>query len=552
MTAQDDLNADEVDVCVIGSGAGAMPCALTLAQAGLSVLVLEKGGDYSLDETADDELLQTIRDMYRPSGELDPTVLKSAGKTLSSASRIGQGMYLVGGGTVRYAAISWRFRPEDFKKKTVYGSVEGADLADWPVSYEDLEPYYTKAELEIGISGISGADPTEPRRSKDVLLPPLRTDPYAELIKSAAKRLGWTPFPIPMAINSKPNAHTGTLACMYCGWCVGYPCEHYAKNSVDITLLPKAERTGKFRLLKKAYAQKIETNGRGLAERVIYSLGESRAAFSVKARVVVLAASAIQSARLLLLSASGAYPHGLANGSGYVGKNLMFHFEQGCLGVFDRDFPHDLYVKTGIHDFYFPRGGSGFVNHCSIQSGSQLGPIHYATMVGHRRGGVYGGDFVKYLRANYSATQVMLALVEDLPQWENRVGLSETTDAWGVPAPEVHHRYHAMDKAALKSTLEKVSRLQREAGASQILSFAIPEHVSRHNAWHLMGTARMSDDPAAGVLDAFCRAHEVRNLFITDGSCFPTSGGLNPTLTIQANSFRVGDFIAAEMKGGRL
>jgi choline dehydrogenase-like flavoprotein len=535
-----------VDVLVIGSGASGGPVAFELAKSGIKVMVLEKGDWCPRDTQVEDELSQLHREIYRPSGDMDPTVIKSKGKVVAETSRLGQAFYLVGGGTVRYSGTSWRMRTDDFRKLSKYGAVDGTNLADWPISYDELEPYYTKAEEEIGISGLAGDDPTEPYRSRNVLMPPLASDNWQDRLSKASRKLGWKPFHIPLALHSQANARTGAAPCMQCGWCSGFPCLFRAKSSVDIVIYPRAQETGNFTLRTKAYATQIKTDDSGKVQGVEYINTETGETEFVGCKVLVLATSAIQTTRLMLLSTSNRFPKGLANENDILGRNLMFHIECKASATFDDVYNQHLYKKTGVHDFYFPKKTDSFINHRSLQAGSKSSPIAFGLS---RKG--YGAALEKDIKENFLRTQEVQCMVEDLPQLDNRVVLSDTKkDPWGVPAPEVHHAYHDMDKRAAAAANERIRDLMVAAGGEDIRIPDVHDNVSGRYSWHLMGTARMGKDPATSVLNSDCRAHSVSNLYIVDGSPFTTSIGLNPSLTMQALSFRTADKIKQALKEG--
>ncbi|MBI2943494.1 MAG: GMC family oxidoreductase [Candidatus Wallbacteria bacterium] len=536
--------AEATDVCIVGSGAGGGVLAHALARAGIRVVVLERGKQAKRDETASDELLQVVRRTHQPPVERDGTVVAETPDAKAPPTRVGQAFYLVGGGTVLYAAASWRLRPDDLRKKTRYGAVAGADLVDWPVTYEELEPWYTLAEREIGVSGKSGADPTEPRRSADHLMPPLPEDPFSARLAAAARKLGLRPFPIPTAISTRNNPETGTYECQYCGWCSGYTCLFYAKNSTDITVLPKAEKTGLARVVTGAYATRVELDSRGRAAAVVYRDAATGKDVRQPASVVCLAAGGVQTPRLLLLSKSSAFPEGLANRSGLVGRYMMFHIEGRRTAVFEEPFAFELTKKLGVHDWYFPAKEDGWINHCSIQSGSRRGPLTFAL----RQPG-WGEQYGPALARDFPRTQQLQAMVEDLPQSANRVELDPgRLDPEGYPLPRITHRYHEMDRRALEATQQKMGRLLEAAGGRVVDEALAHTNVSGAYTYHLMGTCRMGSDPRNSVVDRDCRTHDVPNLFVVDSSFFPTSGGLNPTLTIQANAYRVADFIARHRK----
>jgi choline dehydrogenase-like flavoprotein len=535
------------DVVVIGSGAGGGAVAFKLAKLGIKVVVLEKGEARNPAENTEDELAEIQLERHRPLAEDDPTVVVSGGQIASEASRVGQAFYLLGGGTTRYTATSWRLRPKDFKKLSTYGKSPGISLADWPITYEELEPYYTEAEYEIGVSGLPGIDPTEPHRSKNVMMPPLKRDNFQEILEKAGKSLGWKPFPIPVAIHSKINSHTGGSSCMQCGWCSGFPCQYRAKSSVELVLFPRAQDTGNFDVKSNAYATKIVMKNKKVAgvEYINTDTGETE---FIGCKVLVLAASAIQTTRLLMMSSAGSQ-NALANSSGLLGKNLMFHIEAKGSAVFEENFHQQYYKKTGFHDFYYPGKEDDFINHRSIQSGSKAGPISFALS----RSG-FGPQYFKQLQNEFLRTQEVQCMVEDLAQEKNYVGLSEKfKDPWGFPSPEIHHEYHEQDRKAAMAAVQKIKILLEAAGGKNIeIPETLQKNITGRYTWHLMGTARMGNNPETSVLNKDCQSHDISNLFITDGSGFCTSGGLNPTLTIQALALRTAVRIKALMKEGKV
>lgn len=543
------LKMQKYDAVVIGSGAGGGLAAFKLTQLGLSVCVLEKGAARDPQENPEDELAEIILERHRPSALDDPTEVRSKGQVVSQSTRVGQSFYLVGGGTVRYTATSWRLRPEDFKKASHYGVPSGSTLVDWPLTYEDLEPFYTEAELEIGVSGVAGRDPTEPKRSKDVLLPPLKPDVFQEILTKGAQKLGLKPFPIPVAIHSQPNTRTGGAMCMQCGWCAGFPCRFAAKSSTSTVIFPRLAENKNFKLIENAYVTNFVTDPQSNKVKSVEYLDlQSKTMQKIETQLVFLAASAVQTSRLLLHSASNQNKQGLANSSGLVGKNLMFHLEAKASATFDADFPQAYYKKVGIHDFYFPDKKLGFVNHRSIQSGSKAPPISFA--LGQKG---FGKKYLEDIQENFLHFQEIQAMVEDLPLETNRVELGESDDPWGIPVPRIEHEYHEDDRRALQSCFNHMEDLLRVSGGKNIsIPKVAPKNITDRYTWHLMGTARMGDTKTTSVTNKFCQTHDHKNLFIVDGSVFCSSGGLNPTLTIQALALRAAQYAAAELKSGRI
>ncbi len=532
------------NVLIIGSGAGAGMLAYKASALGAQVTVLEKGDWVDSNQNPEDELAEIQWERHRPWAEDDPTEVTRNGTLVSENSRVGQAFYLVGGGTVRYTATSWRLREKDFKKKSTYGSIPDSSLVDWPLSYDELEPFYTEAEKVIGISGLSGSDPSEPKRSFNHLMPPLREDRYQEILRGAAKKLGWHPFPIPVAIHSQASSDRGASECMQCGWCSGFPCRFLAKSSMSLVVYPQLAGSKHFTLKTNSYVTRIiydkkHNKVRG-AEYIDLKSGKTK---SILADVVVIAASAIQSARLLLYSE-------IPDPSGLLGKNLMFHIEAKASATFENEKFHQAYYKkVGIHDFYYPQNSKDFINHRSLQSGSKAPPIALALS---KKG--FGKDFILDLKKNFLGTQELQAMCEDLPQEQNHISLSKTRkDPWGIPIPEIHHRYHEMDRTACASIFEKMKILFETAGAKNIeVPKAAPESIADRYTWHLMGTTRMGDNPSSSVLNKDCQFHNIKNLFVSDGSPFPSSGGLNPTLTIQALALRTASRILELSKKGEI
>src|SRR5579875_2529490 len=321
MTAPQFKPAEPVDFLVIGAGAAGGVVAKELSTAGFSVVVLEQGPylrekDYTHDEIkftfepgfTNDTKLQPI--MYRPN-ENEPAIAK---KMIMYGRQ-------VGGGSVHFTANYWRFHETDFHERSLFGDVPGTSFADWPISYADLEPFYTKAEYDLGISGVAGANPFEGPRSKPYPLPPMPVKSSGVLFERATRKLGLHPFPAPMAILSQP--YRGRGACVHCGFCEAFGCEVRAKSSTQASVIPMAEKTGRCEIRPNSYVRRIATDGNGRATGATYFDQQRNEVFQ-RARTVVVCANGVESPRLLLLSKSNLFPNGLANSSGLVGKNLMW------------------------------------------------------------------------------------------------------------------------------------------------------------------------------------------------------------------------------------
>ncbi len=525
------------DAVIIGSGAGGGPLALVLSRAGLDVLVLEKGPDFRREDYA--------RDAHGlPPGALtprldeDPHTVVTAKTHNPIPTTFGWTACCVGGGTVHMGGYFYRFHGDDFRMRSRFGArpFEDVELADWPYSYDDLEPYYCRAEWEIGVAGQAATDPLEGRRSRPYPLPPVETHPLAGPLEEACRQRGLHPFPTPRAINSQP--YQGRPACAYCAICAGLGCPVGARGTSQEALLPRAEATGRCEVRPQSMVREITIDQRGRATGCVY-LDAEGAEHVVEARIVCLSASAVESARLLLLSRSPRFPDGLANGSGLVGRNLQFHgvtMGNARIPPLSEMPPHqpDVFLGRSLSDFYFlPEGVS---------------PL--------RKGGM-----LRFGRASQVITDTDLAKGDDpglfyteifhdfLPNTGTWMELDpEVRDRWGLPVARIHLARPQHHVVAGSWVLERAFEIFEDLGATELQA----TDLGGTSSYLVQGTCRAGDDPGNSVLNGYCRAHEVPNLFVVDGAFMPTSGGSPPTLTIVANSFRTADHIVELWKAGEL
>jgi choline dehydrogenase-like flavoprotein len=447
--------------------------------------------------------------------------------------------------------------PDDFRLKTRYGSVGDASLADWPIGYDDLAPYYDKVEREIGVSGEAVDHPFAPPRSAPYPLPPLRANPLSAPIDQGARRLGLHPFETPRAILSRP--YGGRPACIYCDFCGGYGCEVDAKSSTAAALIPRALATGRCELRPRAMAFE-GTVGRDGRVRAVRDYDAAGAVVEQRARFVCISATAIESARLLLNSTSSRFPRGLANGSGLVGKNLTFSTLAEGSGEFEvARLPPELqphhevhFLQRSLRDFYFipeRRGGydkGGTMNFVL----PHRNPIATAERVSRRgRPRLWGAELNRAVRRYYDEVREIEFEVfgEFLPSPGTYVSVDGAVkDRWQIPSATIHVRNHPADVENSRWLLDKGLEVLRAAGASATIvgSAGATTFVLQH------GTCRFGTDPTTSVLDRFCRSHEVANLYVVDGSFMPTSGGVPSTLTIMANAFRVADHLVQRLRSG--
>jgi choline dehydrogenase-like flavoprotein len=533
--------SDEVDFVIVGSGAAGGILAKELSSNGFRVVVLEQGPYLTPADFSHDEVKILAENLLTNHPELQPNTFRKTPNDPAKKQRALVYGRLVGGTSVHFTANFWRFHEIDFVERSKVGAVPGSTLSDWPIQYADLEPYYTKVEWEVGVSGLANASPFDPPRSKPYPMPPLPVKSSGVIFERAARKLGWHPFPAPMAILSQPRS--GRSSCVNCGFCLGFGCEVGAKSSSLAAMIPLAERTGKCEIRPDSYVHRIEIDGNGRATGALY-FDKQRNAHLQRAKAVILSANGAETPRLLLLSASKKFPDGLANSSGYVGKNLMLNSGGVSMGVYDE--PLNDYkgysVSRILHDFYeMDPNKMGFVG------GGGLDARFDATPIGFALGSLppdtprWGKDFKRTLSHNFPRSMEIFAHATSLPVEDNSFSLdSEVKDAWGLPALRMTYKDHADDIKLSKWLTERSLELLEASGAKQKWTFPIQE---QQFAVHLLGTCRMGNDPKTSVINADHRTHDVKNLFLCDGSSLVTSGRGQPTCTIEALAFRAADRI---------
>ena len=542
MTGPEFKPSEAVDFLVIGAGAAGGVVAKELSTAGFRVVVLEQGpylreGDYSHDE---------IKYAYQPGLTNDPriqpiTYRKNENEPAKVMKAIEYGRQ-VGGGSVHFTANYWRFHESDFHERTLFGDVPGTSFADWPITYADLEPYYTKAEYDLGISGLAGANPFEAPRSKPYPLPPMPVKSSGVLFDRGAKKLGLHPFPAPVAILSQP--YQGRPACAHCGFCESFGCEMRAKSSTLVSVIPVAEQTGRCEIRPHSYVRQIVTDARGRATGALYFDGRRREVLQ-RAKAVVLCANGVESAKLLLLSK-------LANTSGLVGKNLMWDNGSFATALFEHPLNEykSIQVTRLIHDHYRADPKRGFYGGGGIDARFQFYPASFALTGMPPDAPRWGAEYKKMLGEYFTRTMSLLAHSTSLPMERNTVTLDpEVKDAWGLPAVRITHDHHPDDIATMKWLLDREYELFEAMGARKV--WAEPVEAFDTNR-HLMGTCRMGLDPTRSVVNQYSQSHDVRNLFVVDGSNFVTSARQQPTATIQALAYRAADYMGRAARSGEL
>jgi choline dehydrogenase-like flavoprotein len=547
-----------VDFVVVGAGGAGGIVAKELSTAGFQVVVLEQGPYLREDDFRHDEL--KFKDVFDPppaigrevltnDHSLQPNTYRKKATDKAEVTPFTQYGKCVGGGTVQFTGNYWRFHEVDFHERSVWGAVAGSELADWPITYADLEPYYTKAEWELGVSGLGGANPFDPPRSKPYPLPPMPVKSSGVLFERGARKLGWHPYPAPMAILSQP--YRGRSGCGHCGFCESFGCEWAAKSSTLVSVIPMAEKTGRCEIRPNSYVREISTAKSGRVEGVTYFDARKQEHLQ-KAKAVVVCANGAETPRLLLMSKSNAFPEGLANSSGLVGKYFMLDLGSMAMGTFEHPLNEfkSVRVTRVVQDFYDSDPKRGFYGGGGLDARFEFYPISFALFGLPPDVPRWGAAYKKALAENFNRTVTIFSHTTCLPLESNTISLDpDVKDAWGLPALRVTYKSHPDDFKTLDFFSQRSLELLDAAGAQK--KWALPNEDTG-SAAHLMGTCRMGNDPKSSVVNKYHRTHDVPNLFIVDGSSFVTSGRNQPTCTIQALAYRAADHIVRMAKSGEI
>jgi choline dehydrogenase-like flavoprotein len=532
---------DAVDFVIVGSGAAGGVLAKELATNGFTVVVLEQGPWRQSSDFRHDEYGNIIHGaMFPAPREFPQTFRKSADDTATVPGGPPPLLYAqgVGGSSVHFSGNFWRFRPVDFRERSLLGAISGTGFADWPITYEELEPYYTKVDWQIGVSGAPG--PNDPPRSRPYPMPPMPIKSSGALLEIGARKLGLHAQPAPLAINSQ--AYDGRAACGHCGFCILHGCEFGAKSSTLVTMIPKAVASGNCEVRPESTVIRVDTDAAGRATGVTY-LDASGAEQRQASRAVILSANGAETPRLLLLSASPQFPDGLANSSGLVGRYMMWNAHADAFGVFEHPLNEYKSVQATriIHDFYDSDPRRGFYGGGGLDGRLLFGPLMYSLSDFPSDEPQWGAGFKQALARYYTRSMQVAAAGTSLPLESNTVTLDPVLkDRWGRASMRTTYRDHPDDVANVAFLQDRARELLDAAGAQKVWG---PPAGESTLGVHLLGTARMGNDPRTSVVDRYHRAHDVPNLFICDGSSFVTSGRGQPTMTIQALAFRAADHI---------
>jgi choline dehydrogenase-like flavoprotein len=546
------MSLKRVNAVVIGAGAGGGIVAKELAVAGLSVALLERGKWYTAFDCRKDDLrnqrTSALGNAFGPEDAGNPRVVVDDKGLSRVVKPSGPGYHnnaaCVGGGTFSYGAMAWRYMEKDFRMRSTYGAVAGSTLEDWPISYNDLEPYYEKAEWEIGVSGDDSGNPFKAPRRKPLPMPPLPPNREYEILKPAALQLGLHPFDIPMLRNTVP--YNGRGACMRCRWCVGFACEVDAKCGTHNTVIPAAIATRNCDLRTECMVKEILTDNRGRATGVTYFDAEGKLR-EQPADLVVVSGSAIETARLLLNSRSRLFPQGLGNRYDWVGRNLQGHTYCGCFGLLEDEVYDDLGPGAQIAISDYNHGNPGLAGGAMLANEFIRLPYQFVGMLPPWIPR-WGREHKEFMRSAYRHVIAVQGPVQEMPVFDSRVQVDPTVkDAWGIPVARLSGDKHPHSLEIARYIAGKAEQWLKEAGAVQTWKKIPGRGLSAGQ--HQAGTCRMGNDPKTSVVNDYGRIHDVDNVFVADGSVHVTNGGFNPVLTIMATAYRASEHIVNTWKG---
>jgi choline dehydrogenase-like flavoprotein len=517
------------------------------------VVLLERGKWYTAADCRKDDLRNQrttlLGNAFGPEDDGNPRVWLDHKGTAHVVSP-SEGSYqnnaaCVGGGTLSYGAQAWRYLPQDFRMRSTYGAPAGSSLEDWPISYDDLEPFYEKAEYEIGVSGDYSTTPFHGLRRRDLPMPPLPPNREFSILEPAAKRLGLHPFHLPMLRNSVPYNSRGP--CMRCRWCCGFACETDAKNGTQNTVIPIALNTGNCELRTGCMAKQIITDDRGRAQGVAY-FDEHGHLEEQPADIVIVSSAAIESARLMLNSRSPLFPNGLGNRYDQVGRNLQGHHYTGAIGYFDFETYDDVGPGASIALTDYNHGTPGLCGGGMLANEFIRLPIHMVDRMPPDTPR-WGLAHKQAMRHWHKRSIVVMGPTQQIPTSAARVTLDPSVrDKWGLPVARIEGNVHPHTFEIGDVQAKRAEAWLKEAGA--INTSLMSWHSDSVSAGqHQAGTCRMGNDPRSSVVNRNCQLHDVDNVFVIDGSVHVNNGGFNPVLTIMAVAYYASASLVRNWKG---
>lgn len=541
------MSATRYDAIVVGAGAGGGVAAAVLAEAGKRVLILERGPALSFAEIGRDHLRNQRLSRY---GHNAGPALEGNPRTATDASgqerllRPHEGGYhnnaaIVGGGTRVYGAQAWRFLPNDFRMASTYGVPTGSSLADWPIDYDELAPYYERAEWEIGVSGGGAASANEAPRTRDYPMPPLPPTTQTRILRRGADALGWATTPVPLLINSETR--NGRDACIRCQHCVGFACPVDAKNGTQNTVIPRAIATGNCELITEAMVTRIVSDSAGRTVGVDY-LDHDETPQEARAEVIILAAGAVETARLLLNSATNQESAGIGNSNDQVGRHLQGHVYTGVNARFAEPVYDGLGPGVSIATLRFNHGNDGIIGGGMLADEFILLPIIFQQRYLPPDLPRWGAVNKTFMREAYRYVTDVKGPIQEIPSPDGRVTIDpRVRDRYGLPVAHFSGTTHPETIRTARFIQERAREWVEAAGA--IETWSTPPRLQLYGGQHQAGTCRMGDDPQTSVVDRWCRVHGHDNLFVADGSPHVTNGGVNPVLTIFALAYRTAEAI---------
>ena len=546
----------DYDAIVVGSGAGGGVAAAVLAEAGKSVLLLERGRSLSFAAVGRDHLRNQRMQVYGlnagPDLEGNPRTLAAESFPIPVGVPLGDDRLVrphepgyqnnaacVGSGTRVYAGQAWRFMPQDFRMATEYGVPAGSSLADWPITYADMAPYYEKVEWEVGISGDHRTMTHLPAYDKPYPMPALPLPFKSSRHQQGLERLGWQALRVPRLINSVP--YNGRPGCINCQQCVGFACPADAKNGSQNTTVPRALATGRCTLLTEVMVERLacSAGGRVQGVQVIDGAGERR---TYKADVVVLSCGAVETARLLLNSATRQEPSGIGNGGDQVGRNLQGHYYPGAAGLFPEPMFDGLGPGCSVATCQFNHGNDGIIGGGFLGDEDIVTPVTMWKRFYPPDAPRWGIAAKRFMRENYRRINDVTGPVQEIPSPDARVTVNpQVKDKHGIPVAHLSGQTHPETVRTARFMHERAKEWLRASGAVKVWGQPPPRYLS--GGQHQAGACRMGEDPALSVVDPFCRVHSQGNLFVADGSPHVTNGGFNPVETIMALAWRTAENI---------
>lgn len=546
------------DVCVIGSGAGAGPIIYELSKIGLKICVLEKGEIYNEKDFSKDEIAYARRDIFTPNLKDEYHTIEELRDekwikfpTYETGWSFWNGS-LLGGSSNFMSGYFHRLKPDDFRLASKYGKIEGSNIVDWPINYDDMEKYYEKVERLVGISGeVSNNDFQEPRSTKNFPYPPLAENKIVDLIDKSCKELGIETFKTPRAILSSEKGFRNP--CYYSDFCGSYACSSGAKGSSRASLIKDAIATNNVKIIPNTFVIKLNTNKDKKIKSATFINTKTEKKDEIKAKLFVLSAQAVESSRLLLNSKDENFPNGVANNSKNVGKNFLSSSGGIVSGTFDETnmnlkdlFTAGIFVNRSVNKWYYTKEfKTGVIDFLFEHSN----PIRRASFLRFDNNDelVLGENLQNKIFETFTKTKTLnLEIFLDwTPNDNSFISVDEKyKDKYGIPVANIRIGSHPQDEKIGEFMKQKSIEILKQMGAKNIKS-----DVSTLPSSNLLaGGCRFGNDSNNSVLNKYCQAHEVSNLFVTDGSFMPTGGSVPFTWTIYANSFRVADFIKENKK----